>query len=337
MKPTISVIMTIHNTSQYLREAIDSILFQTFTDFEFLIFNDGSTDNSAEIVRSYNDPRILFFDEPKSQSWVSLLNKGIKLARGKYIARMDSDDISLPHRFEKQVAFMDNNLQVGLCSAWLETIGPNTHISKERPIGHVAIKHQLLIANPIAHALVMIRAQVLKANNLYYNETFLAAQDTEFWGRLIHFTKFQIIPDVLYLYRMHPQQNTTLRKKIQGVNGVENKINYIKSWGVSLTELEEKYLRLLFNPCLHNVSSKEIRNIQMQIPEIINKLKTKNFDSELLIHIFNKHLQKMLLNISQYNLSYLSIFINISKTPAINTLDRFKLIVKSIINWKVNH
>ena len=107
--PLITVLMPVYNGEKYLQQAIESILKQTFTDFEFLIINDGSTDNSENIILSYDDSRIRYIKNEENLRLIRTLNKGIELAKGKYIARMDCDDISLPYRFEKQLKEFQNN------------------------------------------------------------------------------------------------------------------------------------------------------------------------------------------------------------------------------------
>ena len=108
-EPMVTVLMSVYNGEKFLKEAMDSILTQTFTDFEFLIINDGSTDNSVKIIESYNDSRIRLINNEKNLKLIASLNKGISLARGKYIARMDCDDISSPMRLEKEVDFLENS------------------------------------------------------------------------------------------------------------------------------------------------------------------------------------------------------------------------------------
>ena len=120
---TVTVLMPVYNGEMYLREAIDSILHQTFTDFEFLIINDGSTDNSETIILSYDDSRIRYEKNDSNLKLIATLNKGIELAKGKYIVRMDADDISIPDRIEKQVAFLEKNPDVGICGSWFTAFG----------------------------------------------------------------------------------------------------------------------------------------------------------------------------------------------------------------------
>ena len=124
--PCVTVIMPVFNTAPYLALAIESILNQTFSDFEFLIFDDSSTDNSLEIIKKYAliDDRIVYFHNDKNQGLVECLNQGIKISRGDYIARMDSDDISELYRLENQIAFLQENKEIGIVGGWIE-IFPN--------------------------------------------------------------------------------------------------------------------------------------------------------------------------------------------------------------------
>src|SRR5258707_849690 len=118
MSPRVSVVMSVYNGEKYLGEAVDSILAQTFTDFEFIIIDDGSEDRSPELIEAYVDSRISFLRNEKNVGLTRSLNKGLQVASGEYIARMDCDDVSLPDRFAKQVAFMDANSGVGACGTW---------------------------------------------------------------------------------------------------------------------------------------------------------------------------------------------------------------------------
>jgi glycosyltransferase involved in cell wall biosynthesis len=120
--PRISVVMSVYNGEKYLRQAIESILQQTYTDFEFIIIDDGSTDSSREIIQSYDDKRIRLVINEQNIGLTKSLNKGIRLAKGEFIARMDADDISLPQRFEKQVAYLDSHPEVGVLGTYANII-----------------------------------------------------------------------------------------------------------------------------------------------------------------------------------------------------------------------
>src|SRR5688572_11299683 len=155
--PKLSVIMPVFNAAPFLREAIDSILKQTFTDFEFFIFNDGSTDNSGEIITSYSDRRIIFIDSEINKGYVFWLNEGLQKSQGEYIARMDADDIAQPERFAKQLEFLDHNKEYVLCGTCYESL-PGMQYTR-LPITDEDIKVKLLSVTPFCHPSVVFRAK----------------------------------------------------------------------------------------------------------------------------------------------------------------------------------
>ena len=155
----ISIIMPAYNAEKYIREAIESILNQTYTDFEFIIINDGSTDKTKEIIKSYSDPRIVYMENEENSGIVVTLNKGLKCAQGEYIARMDSDDISLPDRFEKQIAYMDKHKDVGVLGTSIIIFGEGI---KEQiyqfDSKYKKAKADLFFNSSLAHPTVMIQS-----------------------------------------------------------------------------------------------------------------------------------------------------------------------------------
>lgn len=208
MSPVISVVMPVYNAGKYLREAIDSVLNQTFSDFEFLIYNDGSIDDSDEIIKSYSDPRIIYTRIEKNAGYVTLLNKGIDQAKGQFIARMDADDISLPSRFAEQIKFMNENLEIGICGCWIEQFGSRSGQVK-LPSSNIDIITSLFYGTPFAHPSVIIRKSVLKENKLYYNNDYLFAEDYELFERMLLITKAANINKFLLKYRLHSTQVST--------------------------------------------------------------------------------------------------------------------------------
>ena len=212
--PKITILMSVYNNEKYLRESIESILNQTYNNFEFLIINDASTDSSKDIILSYNDFRIRLVDNAENIGLSKSLNKGIELAKGEYIARMDADDISLPERLEKQLNFIEQNPGVGVCGTWYKKFGYSEKIIKT-PEKSDKIKLLLFCKNVIGHSTVMIRKEHLTKNGIKYNENLEKAQDYDLWVRLSEYTDFYNIPNVYVLYRIHSDQISTYSKNKQ--------------------------------------------------------------------------------------------------------------------------
>ena len=209
--PKISVIMPVYNCEAYVKEAINSILNQTFSDFELIIIDDCSTDSTLSIVKSYEDSRIKIVEKEQNTGYTNSLNNAILIAKGKYIARMDGDDISMPERFEQQLQFLENNPEIILCGTGVEIIGEN-RISKY-PLNHEMIKIQLCYNASFYHPTIMIRRLVLLENN--YNKEFEPAEDYELWTRLVHIGKLANLDEVLLQYRIHQSQTSNVRKQEQ--------------------------------------------------------------------------------------------------------------------------
>jgi len=190
--------MPVYNAGEYLRAAMESVLKQTYTDFEFIIINDGSKDNSADIIQSYKDTRIKFFTQ-ENHGLTKTLNRLISLAQGMFIARMDQDDWSYPTRLANQVAFLNNNTVVGLVGTWVEVIDPQgTHLRVRRyPVCDGAIKELMLLKNPFAHGSIMMR----KSLQAKYETEYDYAEDFGLWSKLAQTTQLANLPKVLYKWR----------------------------------------------------------------------------------------------------------------------------------------
>lgn len=208
--PPISVIMSVYNGEKYLKEAIESILSQTFTDFEFIIVNDKSIDNSSKIISEFNDPRIIVIENLENIGLTKSLNKALKVAKGEYIARMDCDDISLPKRFEIQKKFLDENKDI-VCvgSGTIIIDGAGRETGGKNPISdHELLKFYVILKNQITHSTVMFRKSII-LNIGGYNELVKYAQDYDLWSRLlINGYRFSNIEFPLLKYRFHSSSIT---------------------------------------------------------------------------------------------------------------------------------
>jgi glycosyltransferase involved in cell wall biosynthesis len=272
--------MPVYNAGLYLKEALDSILNQTYSNFEIHIFNDGSTDNSREIIISYEDPRIIFHDSCENKGYVYHLNRGISLARGEYIARCDADDYCTPDRFQLQVEFLNHNLDHGLCGSWMKTIG-NDRIYKFAET-HEEIVNAMINENPMAHPVVMIRKDVLKSNNIYYEQEYMPAEDYKMWATLMYHTKLYNIPKVLLHYRQHPEQISQRKAEQQKLNMVKIQVYQFQRL---CSGLSDKDLQILESILLWKFNgSREFVNEAKRIFEeiLISNNEKKQLDSTVL-------------------------------------------------------
>jgi len=213
--PLVSVVLSVYNAEVYLDEAIQSILNQTYTNFEFIIINDGSTDNSLKIIKKYRntDDRIILISR-ENKGLTESLNEGILKSKGKYIARMDADDISMPKRFEAQVEFLELNIDVGICGTWVEVFGQNLKTNIWKLSTHNSrLKTELVFSSCFAHPSVMIRKDVLINNKLSYDKKYPNAEDFQLWTELADLTNFANINKVLLKYRVLETSITRIADK----------------------------------------------------------------------------------------------------------------------------
>lgn len=202
--PRVSIVMPVYNGARYLRVAVDSILSQTFDDFEFIIIDDGSMDTTRTILKSYRDKRIVLLDR-RHQGLVACLNEGLAAARGEYIARMDCDDIACSERLEKQVRFLDSYPDIGIVGTACQVI--NSWGWKVEtlcfPVTDEEIRWFLLLHNAFAHPSIMLRRGLLETYKLRYDEGWTAVEDYELWTRLLKYTRGANLQQPLLRYRRH--------------------------------------------------------------------------------------------------------------------------------------
>ena len=208
MAPLVSVLMPVYKTAPYLREAMDSMLCQTFKDFELIVLNDCSPDNAEKILDAYDDPRIIRYKGEKNVGLSNVLNVGIGMARGKYIARMDSDDISLPQRLQVQIDYLDKHTDVDLVSVGMQLFGAReTTWIREQNVEKVKI--EALFHSPVLHASSVWRKDSFEQYGLRFRQEMVPSEDYDLWTRsLVKGLKLINLPDVLYKYRIHDAQAT---------------------------------------------------------------------------------------------------------------------------------
>lgn len=231
-RPKVSVVMPVYNGERYLREAIGSILNQTFGDFEFIIINDGSTDSTEKIIQSFKDPRIVYISNGKNLGLSKSFNIGINAAKGAYLARMDADDISTPKRFERQVQFLEKRPQVDIVGSNLRFIDEYGKFRSnfKRQADHMDIKFSSLFSTPMMHPTVMGKTSVFKTH--HYNEALSNSEDYELWSRLLFNTNthFANIHEPLLLYRTYPHSFTQTLNLDKRIVSAHNAITNIERY-----------------------------------------------------------------------------------------------------------
>jgi len=201
--PIATVLMSVYNSELHLADAIDSVLFQDFDDFEFLIIDDCSIDRSLDIIKQYSDKRIRIIENKKNVGLAASLNVGIDHAKGKYLLRMDADDLSRETRFSTQIDFMEDNKDIDIAGSYVRAFSANTSMIWEYPVDNFEIKKNLLFRNCLAHPSVVIKKNSLTTNNLKYDTYYRYSQDWELWQRSSNILNFSNIPEVLVDYRLH--------------------------------------------------------------------------------------------------------------------------------------
>ena len=243
--PVISIVMPVYNANpDYLRESIESIINQTFRDFELLIIDDGSTETQGiDCIQACRDSRIRLIHNP--HDFVDSLNKGIAESKGKYIARMDADDIMLPHRLQTQYEFMETHPEIDVCGSWMETVGLHNEIVKLQG-AHDDIAKSLLLGNSMAHPTVLLRkSSVCRDGTNLYPKGYDCAEDYKLWTDLaVKGLRFANIQEVLLKYRISDQQVTKIRQKEMQQSAYRIQMEYAEQLMQKMTNEEERFFEL---------------------------------------------------------------------------------------------
>ncbi|MDB5132558.1 MAG: epsE 1 [Mucilaginibacter sp.] len=265
----VTVLLPFYNAGPYLKEAVQSIINQTFTDYTLLLINDGSTDKSEDIIKELNDARIWYIKHDTNVGLITTLNQALSLAQSKYIVRMDADDISAPERLEKQVLFMESNPDIDISGTWFSEINTTKVIS--HPVTNEECKVKLLKNTTLGHPTVILRRESIIQKNLSYDERALYAEDYKFWAdATVSGLKIANIPQVLLHYRIHPEQISTAKamqqsKTIQNIN-----LWYGQQFFNDLLKNKLNLYAQLLNSSINNFKS------FIEVKQLVNQLKTEN-------------------------------------------------------------
>lgn len=296
MSPIVSILMPVYKTADYLREAMDSMLNQTFTDFELIVLNDCSPDNADEILDTYTDSRIVRYKGEKNQGLANVLNVGMDMARGKYIARMDSDDISHPNRLQVQVDYLESHPDVDLCSAGMHLFGEKDEVWS-RSADTEAVKVIALFYSPILHASSVWRKESFDKCGLRFRQEMVPSEDYDMWSRAmakgLHLVN---IADALYEYRIRPGQATGDTEKTKA-RDIEVRKNYLSLVFPNCSEMEiDGFANLKHREC-----ADEVHNIISALEK--ENSRTAFFDQKKLQTQLGKYYQVILVNELQKNFS----------------------------------
>lgn len=303
--PKISVILPVYNASKYLIKALESLSNQTFNDFEIITINDGSTDNSLELLEEYakKEPRLRIISR-ENKGITRSLNEGIDLAKGEYIARMDSDDISLPQRFEKQLNFMSvNNLDV--CGTQYERFGTKIGFSN-MPINCKDCYYKLLLGTAMAHPSILIKKSVIE--KYMYNESIKYAQDYDLWCRMaLDKIKMGNTNEVLLKYRFSSDQISSAKNILQ--------ISYAQATGKNYWQNSDLVKDLSYPYCVIDSLNNNYKDLKITINSLLelhNRIKQSDYMRKFILSLQ----RGMILRLSVYGLN--SLLPLLKKIPDLN-------------------
>lgn len=243
--------MPVYNSAKYLTQAINSVITQTFIDWELIIINDASTDNSEELIKKFTDSRIKLIVNKKNLGLSGARNVGLAQANGEYVAFLDSDDYWLPAKLEKQISFLDQHPEVGLCGTQAVAFG-----DKQKPktmhcfFNPNLLECLILFVNPFITSTVVLRRKILVDNGLFFDLNYTPTEDYEFWDRISRFAKIANLKGRLSYYRFHPEQTSKHLKSMEQVQKIIGELHSRQFNKIGLA-LSERDLELSFSFLRH--------------------------------------------------------------------------------------
>jgi glycosyltransferase involved in cell wall biosynthesis len=313
--PIATVLMPVYNAAPFLHQSIESILSQTYTNFVFLIIDDGSSDKSVEIISSYRDPRITLLSNGKNLGLIETLNKGVDFTKTKYSIRQDADDYSHPERIYRLVDYMEEHPQYTICSSNYQNFGDNQQVVT-KPREHDSIKIMSLSRCPLAHCASIIRVDDFKKNSLYYRSEFLHAEDYDMLARACHKVHLYNIQEVLYYYRCHESQVSRLHLSIQRKQEDIIRENYLlQSLDLKLPPEDFLVYKKLMIPLERSIRNFELKRI-ISIGSILlstNQVK-KSFNQDILTGFIKLNLSRIFYIRNNYHPALLFILVKAYRT-----------------------
>lgn len=241
--PAVSVLMPAHDAAPFVTAAIESLLAQSFGDFELIVVDDGSTDATPELLAAVRDPRVVILTQPENRGYVPALERAIGVARGRYLARQDADDLSLPGRLAAQVEHLDRNPEVVLLGTAYRTIDPGGRTLATFPVPEDdgAIRWHMLFRNAFVHSAVMMRRAAL--DGLHYDAAYKPAEDYRLWSQLLRRGRGANLAEPLVAHRRHPGQISERESEAQSAHAERVSRDNLAAIGIELAEDELRALR----------------------------------------------------------------------------------------------
>lgn len=321
MRPRVSVIMATRNVEKYIRDCVDSVLAQSFEDFEFLIYDNQSTDKTVEILRSYRDPRILLEVHPDIDNFLELKNRGLSRARGEYIAFMDGDDICFPKRFETQLSFLESHPQVGICGSFALKIGLEEGLWRFSE-DNESIKFYFLRSSQLIHPSTMARRSLFNDGACFDLSFRSGGSDYDLWVQLFEKTEFHNLSEPLIHYRIH-QSNASVGRDPEFLRSISLRIRkrLYKKVFPELREDERELLMVLLSRDLGGIKSWD------SLEELYERLRTstiQHIDQERLFEELDRQIFRFAFRNTKLGIR------NYLRYRAVGTLGKPKSLVREL-------
>lgn len=337
--PRVTILMPTYNVAPWVKEAIDSVLAQTYADFELLVLDDCSSDNTVEIVRSYDDPRIRIVEGDHNVGLSENLNRGISLSNTELLARMDGDDIAEPTWLERGVAILDSHPDVGICSFGFQFFGTKSTLVRF-PERHEDSMAQMLFGCTVI--VPVLRRSVFVDNGLWYSTDAFPAEDYMMWAHCYRVAKVYNVQETMFHYRTHATQISTSKRQAQIRKSNEVRLFMLDWLNEGIGENERKFFVDRFVPC--EVSNKEdVKSLKSFAEYLIRMNTARHFSHDALKRKFDFHISYGTLSFVEahyfekgYSLSSFVKMLCSGLFMEIPSKHRLKLFVKSILFKRKN-
>ncbi len=284
--PRVTVLMPTYNVAPWVEEAIRSVLRQSYRDFELLVVDDASTDNTIDVVRTIDDPRIRIASFPNNVGLSENLNRGLDIIDTELVARMDGDDIAEPDWLETGIRVLDSHPEVGVCSFGFQFFGTKTSLVRF-PEHHEDSKAQMLFGCTVI--VPVFRRAVMVDNHLRYSTEAFPAEDYMMWANVYRVTQVYNVQRTLFHYRTHATQISTSRHEAQIVKSNEVRLKMLQWLNPDFTDEEKQYFLNVFVPCKID-SKKDIANLKAFAQLLIDRNTPGNYSGDALRRKFKSHI-----------------------------------------------